>query len=336
MKDLFRKNIEILKNEVRISEDEIFDFIGYAGQDEFLENYIFCQTALDDHQKYGIFPSFFYFRNCNDISANARKTKNGYYLIGLNKGLSDFFYRNLVLYFNLENFDNLQKYKLIEDKLEQPIGELMYKSILHFTFYHELGHLIQFTEFVNKELNESLVDGNEYNIDNHCDELDADLFASISLSTHLYQYFEKYFNCKLDKDSIESYLSILTSSIFIYFLSFAEYRDGYYLKKKSHPHPILRIISATASIVGYFQNSLKMKSIEIEINQSEIIQETFRVSEIFINKFIAEKEFDGFFKVLTENIKEINEYYDFLIKKIIENPRFSVNRRNELIKNQCK
>lgn len=334
MTDLLKKNIDLLINEVGIPEAEIFFILGYAGEEEFLENYKFCQETLDSYHEYGISPSCFYFRDSTDFYANARKTKSGHYLIGINKGIAEFFYRTLVAYFDLDNFDDLQKYRLLEDKLQNPIGELMYQSILHFTFYHELGHLIQFTEFDIKELNESLTDGNEYSISNHCDELDADLFASISLSTHLYQYFEKYFNGEPLKNSVENYISILTSSVFIYFLSFAEYRDGYYLKEKSHPHPLVRIISATARIVDYFQHVLKTKGVETVINQIDIFKETFRISEIFINKFISEKEYDGFFSLLTENFKEIKEYYDELIELIIGNPNSAVNKRNEQIKKQ--
>lgn len=333
MTDLFKKNIEFLTKTLGISKSEVFDFLGTAGEEEYLESYNFYQEALAKHADYGVSPSYFYFKDSSDFNAKARKTKDNFYLIEINKGITEFFYRCLVTYFDLDNFDKLNKYKILESKLQNPIGELMYQSIMHFTFYHELGHLIQFTESSEKDLNESLISGCKYSVEEHCEELDADLFASISVSTHIYQYFEKYFNGQPNKDSIESYISILTSSIFIYFLSFAEYRNGYYLKENSHPHPLVRIISATARITDYFEHLLKMKGIEIKIDQNEIFKETFRISEIFVNRFIEEKEFEGFFNLLTEKMEEIKIYYDELISLIKVNPNYSVNRRNDMIKN---
>ncbi len=329
--NLFKENIKLISDKAGITQADIFDFIGTAGEEEFLESYIFYQEALDNHSSYGISPNFFYFKDSTDFNAKARKTKNGVYLIEINRGITEFFYRTLVTYFDLNNIGN---YKFLENKMQNSIGELMYQSIMHFTFYHELGHLIQFTESSEKDLNEYLIKDNNYSINAHCEELDADLFASISVSTHIFQYFEKYFDGQIDKKSLEAYISVLTSSIFIYFLSFAEYRNGYYLKDNSHPHPLVRIISATARIVDYFVYLLKKKGIIVNIEQNEIFKETFMIAEIFVNKYIEEKEFDGFFSLLIDKMKEIKEYYDELISIIKENPNFSVNRRNELLKDK--
>jgi len=329
----YKERIEYLEKELNISKSEIFDFSDTAGENEFISHYKFCQDALLLHKDFGIEPYLIYYKDLSDIDAKARKTKK-HYLIIINKGIIEFFNRNLVSYFDLHDYDEVNKYLELENKLTNPIGELMYQSIMHFTFYHELGHLIQFSGKENGELNESLNDGHKYSIDLHCEELDADLFASISLSTHLYQYFERYFIGKPKANDVINYISILSSSVFIYFLSFAEYRNGFYLREKSHPHPLLRILSATARIVDYFQHVLKKKGIELEINQQLVFQETFRISEIFINKFFAEKEFQGFLSLMKENLKDIETYYNEMIPIIQGNPSSAINRRNKNLKNE--
>ena len=185
----YKKVIKNLVNELNFQENEIYDFSGSAGENEFQSNFKFCQGALHLHKEYGIEPYYFYYRDFSEIDAKARKTQ-GHYLIGINRGIIEFFYRTLVTYFNLQDYDEVYNYIELEEKLANPIGELMYQSILHFTFYHELGHLIQFSKKEIADLCESLIEGADYSIDLHCEELDADLFASISLSTHFYQYFE--------------------------------------------------------------------------------------------------------------------------------------------------
>lgn len=324
----YKKDIEYLVKVLNFQENEIFDFSDSAGEDEFQSNFTFCKGALQLNKEYGIEPYYFYYRDFSDIDAKARKTQ-GHYIIGVNRGIIEFFYRSLVTYFNLQNYDEVDKYIELEEKLANPIGELMYQSILHFTFYHELGHLVQFSKKENADLCESLIEGFDYSIDLHCEELDADLFASISLSTHFYQYFENQLKNELCTNDVTNYISILTSSIFIYFLSFAEYRNGFYLKEKSHPHSLLRIISATARIVDYFEHVSKNNNVELKINQQLVLKETFRISEIFINKFIAENEFQGFLVLMSENLEFVMTYYDELIQIIQKNPNSAINRRNE-------
>lgn len=329
----YKANIEYLVNVLNFQEYEIFDFSDKVGEDEFESNYQFCQGALFLHREFGIEPCYFYYRDFSDLDAKAIKTQN-HYLIGINRGIVESYYRDLVTYFKLQDYDEVHKYIELEEKLANPVGELMYQSILHFTFYHELGHLIQFSGKENGDICESLNDGLDYSIDLHSEELDADLFASISVSTHFYQYLKKQLNKELSANDVTNYISILTSSIFIYFLSFAEYRNGFYLKEKSHPHPILRIISATARIIGYFEHVSKKNNLILNIDQQLVLKETFRLSEIFINKSFAKKEFQGFLGILNDNLKYIMLYYSELIEIIQNNPNSAINRRNEKLNNK--
>lgn len=326
----YSKYIEYLKKELSISDDEIYDFSGSPGEKEFIENLEFCQEALIKHQKFGISPSYFFYRKYQNIDARAKK-KNNNYVISINKGLIEFFYRCFVPYFSLNEFDKLNKYIDLEKKLQEPIGETMYKVLIHFTFYHELGHLIQFVDKNDIELDESLNKNSSYSIESHSNELDADLFSSLCVSTHIYQYFEHYFQGEPNEETMTNYVSILTSPIFIYFLSFPEYGESFYLKEKSHHHPLVRIISVINGIIGYFEHVLNLKGFNVKIDQKKVIRETFRISEIFTNKFINEPEFKGFMTLLTDNFKEIKKYYDELVSIVLANPCSAINRRNEMI-----
>lgn len=326
----YEETLELLENEIGLPPHDLFNYAGSPGVEEFQTYFDFSNLTLHNNYKFGITPSFFYYKDCDERHAKARKIGDNY-IIEVNKGLVEFYNRILIAYFDLEDFDNLKRYQDLEAKLGNQIGELMYQSITIFTFYHELGHLIQFTDKHDVESAESLIEGANYSLELHCEELDSDLFASLSLSTHMYQYFEKFMNAEMNNQDVINYVSILTSTVYIYFLSFAEYRNGFYLKNNSHPHPIIRILGITNSIIGYYKQLLDSKGFNITINELEVFRETFRISEIFVNRFVAEKEFQGFFNVMIDNMAAIREYYEELVINIQGNPNSAINRRNELI-----
>ena len=327
----YNNNISILINEIGWETEEIYKFQGTPGEDEYFQSFKFCQEALILNKKYGIYPNIFFFRNNSKIDAKAIK-KDKYYIIWLNKGIIDLFNRYFVTYFYLDEIDELNKYSSLESQLIDSIGKLMYQSTLHFTFYHELGHLIQFVEKPDLSIAESLNTKAAYSIIKHSEEIDADLFSSICLSTHFYQYFEDYYQGKIDEDSITNYLSILTSTMFIYFLSFDDCRSGFYLKEHSHPHPLIRILSSINTIIGYFKEIMEKKGIiSVRIERNKVFAETFRIAEIFIKKFFGESNFLGFNTLLRENLVEIKNYHSELVSEFSSNPNSATNRRNENI-----
>ncbi|MBN2836160.1 MAG: hypothetical protein JXR48_14470 [Candidatus Delongbacteria bacterium] len=215
MKVDYKKTVDLLLNEAGISSNEIYDFTDTPGEEEFRNNLDFCQEALERHKNYGIVPSTFYYRDNNSIDARAKK-KNGHYLVGLNKGLLEFFDRCFITVFTLSDIDEANKYVEIENKIPDSIGVLMYQVTIHFTFYHELGHLIQFVEREEIENDESLAEETNFSLVTHSEELDADIFSSICVSTHIYQYFEKHANFKsYNKVECSSFLYITPKSHFL-------------------------------------------------------------------------------------------------------------------------
>src|SRR5690606_36075600 len=143
---------------------------------------------------------------------------------------------------------------------------------------------------------------------NHIKEADADLFASICVGTHMYQYFDKYVVCERSEELIRTYLSIIISSIFTYFLSFNEYHHKLYFESRTHPHPVVRLFYSLEVIVDYFTSVLNSKNIEVKVNQQQILTQTFQISEVMISKFFDETIVAHFKRLIIERGTEVINY----------------------------
>ena len=317
--------IQQLNEKFGIPNSQIYDFIGTPGEQEYLRLFDYANNELFRFRKHGIEPFFIYFANNSEINAKATK-KNGAYIICLNKGLVEHFNR-LFAYFNLSDYAELSKYQIIEDNIKDKFGELIFQSTLLFTFFHELGHLIQFIDNPEAEINE-LLSSDFKSIQSHSVELDADLYSALSLSAQFYQYFDKNYKGEKTEETVKQYISILTSSVFLYFLAFNQYRSGYYLKENSHPHPLVRMLSVITHIIQYFEHVMQIKGQTVKIDKNIVIKETFYISEIFTKRIYSHFDYQLFETTLSTKFKEIKEYFDELVAVAQSSPKSAINRRN--------
>ncbi len=331
----YNEVLEHLKQNLGYTTRLLFDISSSAGKEEYERFFNYYQSNIERHYEYGFSNGYFYFIDSSEIDARARKTKSNY-LIGISKEIIERFGRLFHTYFNIEEIPELKDYNNIQQKISNPIGELMYQFILHFTFYHELGHLIQFINSSDIEREESPNKQSNFNIKDHDDELDADMFSSICLSSHISQYFEDYFRGAPTLKDYTQFLSLTVGTIYVYFLTFTEYKTALYFKENSHPHPIVRTLGAIGILMDSFKHILNKRKSPIVIRQEILIPEALRIAELFIKKFHGDFEFEELKEKMKDKFNEINEYYEELQKNILSNPHSAINRRNEVIREKRK
>ena len=284
---IYKEKIKELLANTSISKNNIFEYDFSEYKDEFDEVFSFYQENLINNSKYGITPSVIFFNNNLTVNAKAGKD-NSYYIISINMGtivkLIEMFKEKTDLLDEENNKDFLE----FEAFLDIPINNLMYQNAFHFTFYHEMAHLIQKSEFLENNLYEHLDNSNDFSERRHLLELDADEFSSISIGSHIIQYSEKMFGDDLTDEQFENLLVIACSSVFLYLLSFPSNIRKIHYDRFSHPHPVIRVLSIIFAIVSYCIESLQSKGTDITLNSKETVNKTFEFS-----KSLSESFFEG-------------------------------------------
>ncbi|GAA3773325.1 hypothetical protein [Flavobacterium ginsengiterrae] len=126
------------------------------------------------------------------------------------------------LIINLNNRNEIDeiikiKYPAIYNNLDNPSNVLLYQVAQHFTFYHELAHLIQKSDLLYNFLYERPQQQEHFSIVNYKLELDADELAT---ATHIHQYIFKIFGENIDNQKVESITELFCFGILLYMLSF--------------------------------------------------------------------------------------------------------------------
>ena len=265
----------ILEN-TSIKKDEVFDFELSPFSSEFNDVFNFYNEAISRHAHYGIEPHLLFYRNASSCNAAAGK-ENDYYIISINAGTIV----HLIEKFREQSIPLNAEYIDFESLLDVSVSKLMYDTALHFTFYHELGHLIQKSDLLSHQLYERPENDKEFSIGRHVLELDADTFSSLCLGTHLIQYAKGRFKDDLNSNIVKKLIVIACSSALIYLLSFQTAALPIYYEESTHPHPVVRISCIVFHIVGYCQQSLKEDGLELHIQ--EIVNEALSFTHSIIS-----------------------------------------------------
>lgn len=325
-----QKKVELIEN-TEITNKYIFDYDTSPYFDEFDEIFSFYQETLElNSKKYGIFPNIIFYNNLKSTNAWASKFNN-YFIVSFNMGLII----NLIETFKEKEYllkNASSKMIEFEKRLDIPIHNLMYQNAVHFTFYHEMAHLIQKSDLLENKIFEHLDNSDEYSETNHLLEIDADKFSSISMGSHILQYAEKRFGKKLTKEEFENLLLIFCSSIFLYLLSFKSNKVSLYYKKYKHPHPVIRILIITFTIVGYCTEGLKQKGIILNINPKEVINKTFGFCETISNQFFQDEPISKFYNSLQNDAREISAYIKKFEDLSLHETSLSVYKWNQVTK----
>ena len=308
----------LLEKASYLNKNDVYDFTSSPLSNIYESFYQFCQENLRNYcNDYEIQPSYIFFNE--DTRVNAYATlKNETYIISINKGtifeLYNLFSNNHVF----KNSEILQEYVKLQSCFDSPIETLMFQLSTQFTYYHELGHLIQKSPSLINGLNENY--HKDFALVKHLMEFDADLHAANNIAFHVLQYWNNFMPQCQSKENLERVIAISIASIFSYFtLLFQSFSKELYYYSNTHPHPLIRI----SYIVPTF---IDVMNIHFEVNQKNVINKAFTiVDEILkINNF---ENLDNTYKDrLFRELKNVHTYIKNLIDEADKLPFLAVNK----------
>jgi len=303
----YKDIIKEVSNRTSIPKEHIFDFEGTPMYDVCKSYFEFYSEALDRNKDFGIEPRLLFFNNDRNLNASAG-LYNGYSIIQFNIGIIEFIVRTFKYNSDLLVGTDNDEFIKFEKVLDVPINELMYQNVSHFTFYHELGHLVQKSKLLENPICEFLNNRSEYSERSHLLELDADKFSAICIGTHVFQYLKSIFGDNITNDKAEKTLILICSSALFYILSFNLNKLDIYFKEKSHPHPAIRISCIVFHIISYVKQSLDEKGFEVELVGKEIIKKCIHFSHRIYSKKFNLNYIEDYIEILENERDNISQY----------------------------
>ncbi|WP_353779985.1 hypothetical protein [Winogradskyella sp. 3972H.M.0a.05] len=267
-------------------EADIFNPEGSPMLEEILKSFDFYhKTLINECGHYGIAQHYILFSSGTTKNA-AAGTIDGKYVILLNIGLINWLISNFQLGHNINVNSDLEALNKLQNKLDISINEFYYQLASHFTFYHELGHLIQKSDFLNDRIQESSLNNHGgFNFEKHILEFDADCYSSLCLANHVVDYYERLFVDDFDKEVIEALTILSGTAICQYILTFVNDIEDLYFKDRSHPHPAIRLLYSLMTFCTYLKDTWSNKGVNIHF-------ETVFMN-IFYESINLEKDFLG-------------------------------------------
>lgn len=305
---------EILSKKI-LSPNDIFDFELSPYKSQFEKIYESLFKILDyESEKYSL-------KNCyllylNDLSINAKAgTIDGNNLILINCGTILWQLQNTIENEQFQKYN--EKYNRSFSKIQSlKFEELSLQINILFTFYHEFAHILQKSESLLSWINEKNVNDN-FSIQRHSLEIDADTFSAIHIARHLIEYYEKDFK-QFGLIFLEEITKILCSNLFFYISSFGNSDADLYYYENSHPHPFIRIMRILFAIGKYFEDD---KEINIKKNDivSKIIDEIFNLqySKSINNLPKFQKEVTANYENMFYYLQKISNYDETKINSSI-------------------
>ncbi len=310
--------------------NQTFDISVSPNVEEFSNTFNFYRDTLTNATKFGIESSYIFFYN--DTSKNAKAgISKGYNIILIHSGLIISLIQNLL---EKSEIDEIIKktYPEVQKLLDNPANILIYQAAQHFTFYHELGHLIQKPENLKDFISERPTESEKFDFLKHKLEFDADTFSALNIAAHIHQYAFNIFGEKIDAEKVESIIEIFCSGILLYFLSFESFKDGIYYEEGSHPHPTIRMLNVVLVITHYCRQSPRILEREITINHLKIFERTIDTAMKIEQEAFQTSKSSTFVKTLGEERKKLVGYYGKLRDYSPDGFISAENRWNESLK----
>lgn len=302
----YNEIVEKIIAETPIDSSDIFDYNESPFFEEFDKTYKFYYEALERHAHYGIDPFLLFYFNNTSVNAAAFKLED-YFTVRINSGTVVYLITKFKEAKDILVGTGNDEYLEFEKSLNTTINELMYQKALHFTFYHEMAHLIQKSEHLEKGILERPEGKIEYSEYRHLLEIDADQFSSLCIGTHVVQYSMEIFGKNITPDQLKKLLVIICSAGLFYILSFRTNKEPIYYYENSHPHPVIRITQIVFHICGYCLQSLSQHGINLDLNIKDVVNEclqfTHNISTTKLNSDLV-AEFQDIIGAEAENITD--------------------------------
>lgn len=321
--------IELIKK-TDIKESDIFYFEDSPYKSDFTETLTFYKETLEIAHKYGIEKSFLFFENDKRPNAKA-KTDQGIGIIAFTSGLM---IEYLTQYKNNEKInDTLQEYfNLITPYLDNSISVLIYQYLLHATFYHELGHLVQTIKTKSSDWqNEHIDNDDSFSLLRQALELNADTFSAINCASHIQQYAFKIFKDEITIEKMSLLIELFLTGYYLYFLSIPSAKKALYFEEYHHPHPIVRILSVVLTCINYLSKSPKLIELKIKLNPLKILNNVVYLGTLIEKDVLKKADNVDFLKELKNNRAEIIRYFYKLQEQSLEEYSSAIEIWNKMV-----
>lgn len=293
---------------------DIFDFRNTPSEEIFYNYYVFCRENLDiNSAKFNLNPNAFAFKNFFDSNAEAKRTEQNAFGIFVNIGLLRYCIENLKENDKLNQYCDEHFPQLVMHFDIKP-SALAFQIATQFSYYHELGHLIQFSKKAeNLALHERDVNCNDYHEIKHILEINADTYAAISIATHIVQYIEKSFGDNPSQDSIEDTIAFLCACLLNYMTSFYNDLANVYFKSYCHPHPILRLFNVILNINNHINEGFYEEDENVKIDTKTLFKKVVDLYKDLEQDKVFETNFTAALEASAAVKDKIVEYLGELI-----------------------
>lgn len=316
----------------------IEDGFNHDGLDEDIsKKYIYFEKIFNDEYEgyasaFKLSDCLFYINNYRYCNAFARRLK-GYNVIGITCSyvmcMENFFDRNVYeqIYF-LSSKDGANISKAYSELLEMPnfsFNQYILNCSIHFTFGHEFRHILQFnTQNRNEKyyLNEN-INSSTFKLQNHVWEYDADRYGAWHVLKYIFNICNelKIKNDEQIKCLIYTGMSNIIITQLLFYFGLADVsgiqkiqKIDFYTKKKSHPHPMVRILY----ILDFYFDNLEGTYSKLNITKQDLLNNSLLISKIYLDTILPEKDLVAIFLNDLTNLDEINRYSEFLYESAIK------------------
>lgn len=310
----YRECVRKIIDEVGLHYGLFSDLQGLNNEEEFLETFEFYKETLENNKGYGIEPSHLFFVNSDTINARATLTPNGHFLIGINRGTIDWLISKFKLNDTLITGTDIFLFDKLAPYMNTSINNLMYQAGCHFTFYHELAHLIQNSDYLELSMEENPSNLENFDIDRHLLEIDADTFSALCIGTHIIQYSEKMFGENASKPLLEAMQVLFSIPMILYILSFEGNSHDLYFREKTHPHPAIRLTNFIMVLTHYINGVLEGKDKGFTTNQGDIFLNAMAIAEELQDVFFDNPIVSIYRENVTVNRPQVIQYLGELVE----------------------
>lgn len=222
-------------------------------------------------------------------------------------------------------------FAIILPYVDNKLNVLIYQYLLHATFYHEAGHLIQQSKKQFDDWKHEQKSSQPFSLLQHSLEIDADTFSAISCASHILQYAERIFKEDLSADKTTLLVELFLTGFYLYYLSMPSAKNDLYFEEQSHPHPLIRILNAALTCVDYLNKTSKLMEFGIKLDFLSITKNVIHLGTYIEKEILRKEETIDFLKVLTDNRREIVQYFTKLRAQNFEDFYSAIEKWNESI-----
>ena len=320
--------IKFIYNYAMHSMPDIFEALFDAAQVNLNE---VCPT-----ENINIAPARFYFFDRESVNAYARYSKkHGYYTIEIYRGtidaLYDLFCTNLAILEDARLADYKQFNAILEgDKFSVSLSYMMMQSATMFTYYHELAHLIQYSNqnsqatatsnpVASIQESYSVDTQSDFLLMDHIVEFDADWHGANIIANHVIDFWREMGAEKTNENLKNLAVSSIVGCLGYIMLLLNDFDKDIYYKEKLHPHPLIRInwiIGVIVDRIGEFLTQFGPK---------DLVNESLRVLDIYFEHLGKGTIQNKFIEPLNSEYPNIIAYIDEIIQAAESVPFLAVN-----------